>query len=595
MVFLLRHLTFLVALAVGAFTVGRRLLGQLRFDSPAEELALATALGLGVFSHLLFALGALGQLYPGRVIVALALLVAACARRELVPRVRRSRTLAIAVGAFAILWLLTLYPSTSRAWDASSYHLPIAAGYVTQHRIEPAWALRYPVFSHAQELLFTLALLFGDDLDAQAIQALLAGVTALALFAAGRRLSPQAGPWAVALLLASPLVLWLASSAYVDLGLAAFVTLAVLAIDRFLDEGSTRWLVLAAAFAGFAASSKYTGLFFVGALALFLVERVIAGRAQPRQLALYVAVALLVSAPWYVSSWQWVGDPVFPFGGVLFARGPWSADDLTRQLASMRSHGAGRSLGALVLLPLRLAFQQRPFFPEQAVSPLLFLALVPAVALARSEPCVRRWLYVIGGWLVFWFATVQMYRYLVPILPLAALAGAVGLSRLAALVGDRRGRRVAPVAALLVAQGALWAGWELVQRGAPPATEAARDRWLAARMPAYHAVRFAARAAGGARLYQLDLEDYVRYAGDGVIGDWFGPYRYARLLERSDEPAAFVDELARTGARWLVAPLPAFRAGVFVPTSARLVERYRDDAAAVYEVISAAPAPAPHS
>jgi hypothetical protein len=573
---LLGQVGFAVGLAGAAFVIGRRLIARLPACSTAEEAAFATALGLGVVSHLLFALGLLGQLSRAPVLVALVGLTVACALTWRPVRWPRFTWASVGLaGACVLVAALALYPST--AWDANSYHLPSAAWFVERHRVSPAWSLRYPAFPQAHELLFALALLVGDQECAQLVQAIFCAIVALALYAAGRRRSVRAGAWAAALWLGSPLVLRLGSVAYIDVGLTAYGTLSVLALDRWRCDRQRGWLVLASAFAGFAASSKYLGLFFVAVVGVMVLAGLLRQRATWRDLLAASAVSLATGAPWYVYVGWETGNPVFPFLGGVLGFGPWSAADLAAQMNEMRSHGIGRSLLAALTLPFRLAFLQRPFFPEVPVSPFPWVGLLPAAWVARRDPQLRRWVLIVVGYVACWFLGIQIYRYLLPALPLLALAGGVATAE---LIPTRR-RWLAPVVAgLLIAFSAQWALTELWHRGAPPTTEEARAAWLAARMPAHRAVRFAASAAAGARLYQLELDEYVVCAGPDVVGDWFGPWRYARLLDRVHDADAFVTELAATGARWLVA-----RADIPVPAHPRLPKRYADESAAVYQLL----------
>jgi hypothetical protein len=295
---------------------------------------------------------------------------------------------------------------------------------------------------------------------------------------------------------------------------------------------------------------------------------------RPRDLPRVVAVVLLVAAPWYVYIWHATGNPVWPFAGERLGLGPWSHADLAAQMTDLHAHGARGPLD-LLLLPYRLIVTPGAFGPEETVSPLPWLALATAVVTFGRDPRLRRWLVIIGAYLVYWFATPQLYRYLVPILPLVALAGAVSLAALIPTVRLRHSLTV-----LWVLPGLLWAIHELAARGLPPTTPAARDRWLEARMPAYRGVRLAATAGG--RVYQLGLEDYMVYAGDAV-GDVFGPWRYDRLLAHGDGPQAFVDELDHMGVRWLV--VQRFRAPMYVPAHPRLALRHQDAGSAVFQLI----------
>jgi hypothetical protein len=579
-IWLVAHVAFAVALASAAFVIGRRFVGRLPTASIAEEVAFSTVLGLGAIAHFLLALGLIGGLRRGPALLSVLALAIACA----LPwrRLRRPRITWASLGltaACATLALLALYPSVR--WDANSFHLPTAAWFVAHGEVTPAWSTRYPAFPGESEVLFALGLLFGDASCAQLVEAIFCAATALLLYAAGRRRSERAGAWAAALWLGSPLVISLGSIAYVDMGLTAFATASLLALDRWLDEKRPGWLVLSTTLAGLAASTKYLGLFFAALVGVAALVEVARRRAPARAILLAALAPAIVAAPWYAYVAHETGNPIFPFLGAWLGYGPWNAGDLALQMREMRAHGAGRSLVAVLALPFRLAFRQGLFAPEQPVSPFLWIGLLPAAWVARRDRAVRRWAIVVVVCVAGWFSGVQIYRYLVPSLPLLALAVAVSLAELL----PARRRLWAPLfALLLVGPGAAWVGLELYRRGAPPIGDAARDAWLAARMPAYRAVTFARRAAAGDRVYQLYLEDYVYYAGSDVVGDFFGSWRYTVLLDQLGDAGAFADALENTGARFLVAPLPRFRDGPRVPESPRLVRRFSDENAVVYEL-----------
>src|SRR4029077_7730917 len=121
------------------------------------------------------------------------------------------------------------------------------------------------------------------------------------------------GFWASALWISNPVVFSLASVAYVDMGLAAFAFFAVYASARWLRSEDPGWARVAGGFAGFAAATKYSGLFFVGliagALVLFLARRRAPAR---RSLFGFVAAAALAGGAWYVLNVLWTGNPVWP-------------------------------------------------------------------------------------------------------------------------------------------------------------------------------------------------------------------------------------------------------------------------------------------
>src|SRR5262249_27921695 len=126
---------------------------------------------------------------------------------------------------------------------------------------------RYPVFPQLTEMLGTVAYLAGGAVGPALVQALFAALTAAALYTWGvRHLSPRAGIWAAALWLGQPIIVFLGSVAYVDIGLCCYVPLAALAVGSGWRAGDPRWFAAAGCAAGCAAACKYLGLVHVAIL-----------------------------------------------------------------------------------------------------------------------------------------------------------------------------------------------------------------------------------------------------------------------------------------------------------------------------------------
>lgn len=541
LLFALVHVGWLAAAGLWAYGVGRRLLSRLRWDSPYEEAAFAIAAGLGGLGHALFLLGLCGALRRGTVL-ALVLLgaVYALPPGQLGPAARwlgrRRRPLALATLALlaaAPLWGLALYPPLH--FDATLYHLALARRYAATHHIAPVPEVRFPVFPQLNEVLFAAALLLCDDLGAQLLQVLMMAAAALALYAWGRRLfSATAGLLAAALWLGSPLVVWLGTSAYIDMGLTLYCTLASYAMLVALRGGDRGFVVLAGMMGGWAASSKYLGLFFLlafGLCALYLGWRWCRG-----SLPIYYAVAgALAGAPWYLYNLWHTGNPVFPFLGQLFGYSYWSPEDLRYQLQEMRSHGGGRGLVELLLLPVRLVVQGDRYHAEAPLSPF-YLLLVPALLLGRRR--VRDIAAVVLAYTLFWFGTMHIVRYLMPVLPLVSLLMAAALPAL-----ERPARRAA-LGLFLLGPSLAMGLYFLRARGLPPATPAGREAFLGRHRPLYPAFAFLNRKfAAGYRLYGLYSEEMNYYAEGALLGDYFGPGRYARIVPRLGDAAALHAEL----------------------------------------------------
>ncbi|MDW8284051.1 MAG: glycosyltransferase family 39 protein [Myxococcales bacterium] len=555
--FVVGRLLLLAGLMVAAWLAGRRWLRALPFRGAAEAAVFSAALGLGLLSHALLLLGLLGLLRPVLLglVPALALLLG---WRDLCGAILRLRSWRhdpvqqrhlraglVAALALVPLWLPTLLPPSG--WDALSYHLPLARAHLLAQRIAPVQTLRFPVFPQLAELLYAALLAAGGETAAQQVPFVSTVLVAAALGLWGL----QARSWPVGLAaatlwLGSPLVAWLGTQAYVDSTLALFVTLGTWAFFRFRQEQDERWLRLSAALLGLAAATKYTGLFFAGLFGLWLlVDR---RPGWPQRLLSFALLAAGLAAPWYVFVAWHTGNPLFPFLGERLGRGPLSAEDLRGLMDDLRRAGRGRDLLALLRLPWDLALHQGAFRAERALWPLPWLALPLLAVAAPGNLLLRRLLLVVSAYLLLWFTQAQQLRYLVPIFGLLCLATALGLAPWVARL-HRLHRAPAPLLGAVL----LLPGWDEALRplralGPPPATPEARQAYLLRREPRYAPLLELNRRHGRAyRVYALYGEDLIFWAEGTVVGDWFGPARYARIEARLHDGEALYQELRALG------------------------------------------------
>src|SRR5262249_5993431 len=289
--------------------------------------------------------------------------------------------------------LQVFYPPVD--WDATSYHLASSRLYLEAHRLVVATYLRYPVFPQFQEMLFTLGLGIAGDVTAQGMTFVMWIGTALSLLALGRRVGqPAGGVVALGLWAGSPTAFVFGSIGYVDVPLTFMVTLACLCWVIYASGKSVRWAALAGLFAGAAAATKYSGLFFVAASG-FLIAMVAPRGGRARPLALYAALAGFVCLPWYARNYILSGDPLFPFLGGVFPNRFWSATDLAVQMDNLHQTGA-RTLLDFARVWDRLAFNQGMFVgPEDTFSPALWIPL-PILLIVRWKSFPERVLLLVA-------------------------------------------------------------------------------------------------------------------------------------------------------------------------------------------------------
>jgi hypothetical protein len=534
LVFVLTRAAVIAAIGASAFGFGAPVLGRLRLAGPGERLALGTTLGLGALGTASLLLGLAGALTRFSV----ALLVAAGAAAALLSLRRRpteeanaaasggwlrTATLAVGAAAIALAFARGLYPPT--AFDATLYHLPMAKAYALHGRVAPNPGLRFPVFPALNEVLFADAMLLGDDVSAQLVETLFFALLTAGVAIWGTRVGGSAaGLWASTLWIANPVVFSLASVAYVDMGLATFAFFAVYASSRGLESEDPGWMRVAGACAGFAAATKYSGLFFVGLVAALLVLK----RAR-RALLIFLSAAAAAGGAWYVLNTLWAGNPVWPFAGRLFGLRFWSPGDAASLDWSLHRYGWGRGALDLLRLPYRLVFGQPSTEPR--VLPLLFLFFPLAVWAAVWRRELRWPSTAAAAFVVFWFVMTQQVRFLLPAVPLLSVLGAGGLAAAVERVPRawrRRSRVAGTVGMALLSSAALAVVLRNFWNEPPvPTTLAAREAYLE-RLSSYPFYRdLSRRRQGEAAVYAFHDENMTYYCDGRLLGDWFGPNRYA--------------------------------------------------------------------
>ncbi len=569
--FLLRHVSELAVLALASYGWGRLAARSIPFRDGLEQVGFAGALGMGILASLLNMLGIAGWLAPWAI---LAFLLAPAAVilpkwKQLAPASisfdpsERPAVLLLGV-ALLVGFAFALYPPTG--FDATVYHLPAAKAFSQRHRIPFLEELRFPVFPALYEMLFAAGLSLSGDVAAQLTHFASLPLTTLGLIAAGRRFStPRSGLWAAAAWLGSPVILYLGGTAYVDAGLAMFATFSLFAWLEWRGSGDPRWLDAGAVLAGFAAGTKYFGLFLVAALPVVTVLTR-SGRHPLRPAIRFTGVALLVLTPFYARIFLETGNPAFPYFSRWFGTSAWSqpfdplavsADALQREQRHTRIERF-RHPAALALVPLRLAIPHAGFGEVPPLSPAI-LAVAPCLLwCAIRDRRLRPIALLILVYALVWYVFSPDKRYLLPVVPTAFLLTAGVLDGLLRRLSrgatpSRPGLAAAGIVLLLLSPGMVWAGWTLARRGPPPVTTAQRDAYLGRFVRVYPALDALNRSLGsGYTVYGLFCENAAYFARGRFLGDHFGIYRYGLVTPALGDSRRLHETLRRMGVTHLL-------------------------------------------
>jgi hypothetical protein len=526
--------------------------------------AIVLLVGLAVFSLAVCLLSWL-RIFTGLAVVLLAVVAAAvslaCVSRDLPWWRRWYRTVprpgVVTVVCFVVLALIllgfsyfTLYPST--AFDAPSYHLPLARDLVRQHGLVYDPFVRYSFFPQANEALFAVMMLFTPNaVAAAALEYAVLAIVVLALplwfVGSGRRVG--AGFVAAILMLASPVVLFAGTAAFVDTWTLAFVLGGTL-VGLEAAEGRTSALgslVLAGALFGEAAATKYTGMLFSAAAMVAVLVAAGRSRAIWKALPGLLAGAAVIAVPWYGWTLHTTGDPVYPFFTGIFGNrhGLWTALEVKQQSRSENS--AGYNPGMITVLRRDLQYLRGELNYETGIhrSPLSWLLGLGVIRLLlpsgwRDRTFLGAALAALLSVLISLNVSANP-RYLVPAVGFFALgAGLTADAAIAAASGWAAGRLTRPVLApawcLACAVIGLWTSFAYVHwvhrdNGNPPTSPGGIYAYLAPRIPCYGAAKYLNRVGGkNYRAWGYTCEQARFYADGRLISDAFSEGSRPRIF-----------------------------------------------------------------
>jgi hypothetical protein len=534
-----------------------------RSDDLLARSIFATAVGLGIMSHATLGMALAGALQRWVALTALILVSMLSVRRLLktagslpsfgrgITRVFKGATAPSYLAALAVLagyWILFITiqstaPETQH--DALMYHLALPRLYIEHGRyIETPYSMQSWFYLGA-EMNYLLAMLIGGEISAKLMHAVffLLGTAATAAFS--RALWGGRAALLAALLYATtPLVAWEASTASVDLALASYCILTLLAVFRSRRGQTVAWLGVAGLMAGFAVSVKVSALYFLLPVAVLVFLAAVRARCMRGVLA-FAIVASISAAPWPLLRFVQTGNPVFPFYNQIFQSPEWPAGTPVPVLTNF---GVGLAPLPLASLPWTLTFHSERFH-EGSAGPALglgFLLLPLLFLLGRVSKAILALVWVLGSFAFFWiFSAYQYLRFIIPALPVVAMISGYLLHRLASLPSSPLATRARFIvqAVLVVCVASNLPLTMSLSANIPerlPIEVAlgreSREGYRARVIPSYGAYRAIKRRHPGERVHILAFWDEARLHAPGVIEPLWSP----ALPPLPNEPEAVV-------------------------------------------------------
>ncbi len=436
-------ITLLILWSAGGW--GKTLIKADSHLTPLENVLFPIVLGLGILSSVMMLLGCLGAwtavgagllifcgiLLSPPFLKKIRRLISIGREMWLMPSEYLWPTFAIAVG---LLLSLSLAFAPITYYDSLVYHLALPAAYIQARHWVALPHLIYSAFPQTLEMLWTLALLVGNDIVANLLAWSMEAALFISILAFSKRfLDLSVGLIATAWLALMPALMLLSSGGYIDVGLALFSFMAFYTACLWTTTASRSLLLCAGLFAGWAIGTKYIGALPAALTTIYLVRHAAKYQERsewPRSAALFLGAVLLTAGPWGLKNILYVGNPVFPF----FRH--WGIQTLNPWV----KEAAGGYFAGITEYYSRSWFELPAVIWDAAVNGIGFgrgidvlgdfgwiplLGFLPALWLCRKWP-PKIWILLVFslGFFVPWATSRPVLRFLLPLAPFLALLSA---------------------------------------------------------------------------------------------------------------------------------------------------------------------------
>lgn len=240
-----------------------------------------------------------------------------------------------------------------------------------------------------------------------------------------------------AMLWLTPTLMNQMATTYIDAGATLFVFLGYcVVIDAFEDFDAAHFFY-GGLLIGLAIAIRHLSFGAVFVIGIMLAVRMFRRDIRKKvfkALSCFGLGVFFSASYWFFRDWFFSGNPFFPFLGAFFDKGDGSL------FSSLYFHGMGlpRTPMTFLSIPWDVTFQPDIFDYHHWIGPF-YLLILPAVIFAAVKIKSAR-PHVLFAFLltVFWYFTGQNIRYLMPAFPVYLLAGAMGMSELAATLGKKK-------------------------------------------------------------------------------------------------------------------------------------------------------------
>lgn len=346
--------------------------------------------------------------------------------------------------------ILNLTPPISR--DALIHHLAVPKLWFRQGGYyEIPWAdySYYPMYIN---LLYLVCLIFKNDIAPKFVHLCFGlGTGSLIYVYLKQKFDYRWGLLGVVIFFTTPIVVWLSTSAYIDLGMIFFTTGSILAFVRWRDSEykEIKWLFISSFCMGVAVGSKYNALIAFMIINLFLVLAY--ARDTNKQVAaikyglLFFAVSAAVASPWYINNYLLTDNPFYPLFNSFFQSLHQRPVQEALQSQVIQKTGQvsffrireimfGETFWETLMIPIRMFFQgeDNSYRYFQGVLNPILIVFWPFILLDRKHIKDKVVFTCFSVFFIFvaYFLTRKQVRYLLPVIPFLTILAVMGIAGL---------------------------------------------------------------------------------------------------------------------------------------------------------------------
>lgn len=399
------------------------------------------------------------------------------------------------------------------AWDELMYHLPHAKMWAHNGFLSVNENFRYPWFPFNFDLLYSIPLLFENDIFPKFIHGL-AGFLIAFLFNSYFKNNKY-----VVILF---LITWfyvtrgMFEKAYVELGLSLFISSSLLVFHVWSTNKNKFYLFLSVFFMGIAVGIKYQALLFLPMYGLLVVSFI--NRINIKDLVYLLLIFTIPFFYWYGRNAFITGNPFNPVFGSFFGLYDWNRADLNFQFneLSTRRH---------FIAPHTLFFPFLLFVRNKLLDPnmqRILLSVIGSTILWYLFSGYGRYLFGILPWIIFFSSFLYIHvcykildqlpkifslfnkvkKYFFPIFIILSLSGSFDPVK-------RINRSLNKI------------GYDMETR----------EKILESQISSYSAIRYINNESNLIRTYQYGAEDSIYFFDKYVMGEIFGFGRYSDFID----------------------------------------------------------------